>query len=91
MSLTPFNHNANHLKKSAEADLLLAAAEEVLEKLFGVEAKHISPLFLKNRTLTVSCSTLAIAQVVREHQGDIVGKINDKLGKKEVDRIRYLL
>jgi predicted nucleic acid-binding Zn ribbon protein len=59
--------------------------------LFGEEqAKHAKPLFLKNRTLTITCSTSSIAQEIRLNQQTLVDKINDKLGKKEVDRIRYL-
>jgi predicted nucleic acid-binding Zn ribbon protein len=71
---------------------LLAAAEQVFLELFGIaEAIKVRPLFLKNRTLTVTCSASAIVQEIRLNQAKIVEKINEKIGKNEVDRIRYLV
>ena len=59
--------------------------------MYGKEISQAAkPLFLKNRTLTVSCSNSEIAQKIRENQTEIVEKINHVLGKNEVDRIRYL-
>lgn len=91
MPLGTYNNNDHSHKKSAEDNLLLAAAKEAIVEFLGEQAEQANPLFLKNRTLTISCSTSAVAQTVREHQIAIVDKINAKLGKKEVDRIRYLL
>jgi len=71
---------------------LVKMANEVILDLFGLEqAPNASPLFLKNRTLTISCLNSTIAQEINLRQEEIVNKINDKLGKKEIDRIRYLL
>ena len=79
------------LKKQLEATEVVEIASEVMSAVFGADlAAHAKPLFLKNRTLTVSCASSAIAQEIRLNQAAIVDKINEKLGKKEVDRIRYL-
>ncbi len=78
------------LKKQVEAASVVEFAEEVFRDMFGENAKHAKPLFLKNRTLTVTCSSSAVAQEIRLNQQAIVEKINQKLGKNEVDRIRYL-
>ncbi|MFH1286469.1 MAG: DUF721 domain-containing protein [Candidatus Magasanikbacteria bacterium] len=79
------------LKKQVEASLAVDAAQEVIESMFDAElAIHAKPLFLKNRTLTVTCSSSAMAQEIRLKQSEIVEKINEKIGKNEVDRIRYL-
>ncbi|MFH1286694.1 MAG: DUF721 domain-containing protein [Candidatus Magasanikbacteria bacterium] len=79
------------LKKQVEASLAVDAAKEVIESMFDPElAIHAKPLFLKNRTLTVTCSSSAMAQEIRLKQSEIVEKINEKIGKNEVDRIRYL-
>lgn len=79
------------LARQVEASMVVLYAEEVLQEIFGAEnAIHAKPLFLKNRTLTVTCSSSSMAQEIRLKQQLIVDKINDKLGKKEVDRIRYL-
>ncbi len=79
------------LKKQVAAAQAVEVAEAVFADLFEVAlAKHARPLFLKNRTLTVSCSSSVIAQEIRLRQQEIVTAINEKLGKSEVDRIRYL-
>ncbi len=78
-------------KKQLEADEIIKIAEVVFEDVFGKElALGAKTLFLKNRTLTVSCSNSTIAQEIRIKQAEIVDKMNEKLGSKEVDRIRYL-
>jgi predicted nucleic acid-binding Zn ribbon protein len=64
----------------------------VLVEVFGKEqAYHAKPLFLKNRTLTITCTNSVMAQEIRLHQVEIIEKVNQKIGKKEVDSIRYLL
>jgi predicted nucleic acid-binding Zn ribbon protein len=79
------------LQAQVQASLVLDSAKTVLEELFGKElANHANPLFLKNRTLTISCASSAISQEIRLNQAQIVEKINSKIGKNEVDRIRYL-
>ena len=79
------------LKKQVDASLAVEAAEAVIKDMFEPDlAIHAKPLFLKNRTLTVTCSSSIMAQEIRLKQSEIVDKINKKLGKKEVDRIRYL-
>ncbi|NCO05135.1 MAG: DUF721 domain-containing protein [Candidatus Magasanikbacteria bacterium] len=79
------------LKKQVEAAQIVEYATAVFEDMFPPElAKHAKPLFLKNRTLTVTCSSSTLAQEIRVNQTQIVEKLNEKLGKNEVDRIRYL-
>jgi predicted nucleic acid-binding Zn ribbon protein len=97
MTFTPIgdalqdNIKSSPLKKQVEASEAMDAAQAVIQEFFDPElAVHAKPLFLKNRTLTVTCSSSAMAQEIRLRQAEIVEKINDKLGKKEVDRIRYL-
>ena len=79
------------LKNQLESTEIVELAQDVLKDIFGEElGMQAKPLFLKNRTLTVSCASSAIAQEIRLNQLDIVEKINKKLGEKQVDRIRYL-
>lgn len=79
------------IDKQLEANAIVGAAEAVFKEVFPEDlASHAKPLFLKNRTLTVTCTSSALAQEIRLRQGEIVDKINKKLGKSEVDRIRYL-
>ncbi len=79
------------MDKQLEAHAIVDAAETVFKEVFPADlAAHAKPLFLKNRTLTVTCSSSALAQEIRLRQAEIVEKINHVLGKSEVDRIRYL-
>lgn len=98
MAFTPLGNalkekmDHNHtLKKQLEStqivEIAIKVLGEVLSKDLSASAK---PLFLKNRTLTISCGNSAVAQEIRLYQVQIVEKINQELGKNEVDRIRYL-
>ncbi len=79
------------LQSQLEASEIVEVTQAVLTELFGEKlAGDAKPLFLKNRTITISCASTAIAQEIRLNQAQIVDKINEKLGKREVDRIRYL-
>lgn len=78
-------------KGGAETPGILEYTMEVLGEVFGRErAGEARPMFLKNRTLTIACATTDIAQDIRLKQAEILEKINEKLGKKEIDSIRYL-
>ena len=80
------------LKRQIQVSQVVECANELLLEMFGKEQeKNIAALFLKNRTLTISCANSAVAQEVRLRQQEIVGGVNNKIGKNEVDRIRYLL
>lgn len=78
------------MRRQIEASDVVVYAEGVFLDMFGQESKHVKPLFLKNRTLTITCASSVIAQEIRMNQAAIVEKINQKMGKNEVDRIRYL-
>ncbi len=74
-----------------EAKKIVEISEAIFVEEFGEEeSKSVRPLYLKNRTLTITCTSSDIAQEIRSNQASIVEKINEKLGSKEVDRIRYL-
>lgn len=98
MSFTPLGDTLHEkmdkdsaLKKQLEGAEIVEIAESVLVDIFGSDhAKHAKPLFLKNRTITISCTSSAMAQEIRLNQAEIVKQINKKLGSSEVDRIRYL-
>ncbi|MBU0660711.1 DUF721 domain-containing protein [Patescibacteria group bacterium] len=80
------------LKTQLEAAEVVKISTKVFVDIFGEKsAAQIKPLFLKNRTLTVTCGSSAIAQEIRLKQAEIVEKMNKVLGGNEVDRIRYLL
>lgn len=78
------------MKKNDDQEMV-DMASEVISAVFGVEnAKLVKPLFLKNRTLTITCLNSSIVPEVKLHQQEIVIGLNKKLGNNEVDRVRYL-
>lgn len=83
---------SDNINKNKQLDEeVLHASEETLKEVLSAEIVVLTrPLFLKNRTLTISCSNSMAAQEISQHQQEIVDKINAKLGKNEVDRVRYL-
>jgi predicted nucleic acid-binding Zn ribbon protein len=71
---------------------VIEVAQDVFREVFGdSQVELIKPLFFKNRTLTVTCSSSIIAKEIRINHASIVAKINKKLGANEIDRIRYLV
>lgn len=79
------------LKKQIEIVQILELASKVFCELFNDDlARHAKPQYLKNRTLTVTCTSSALAQEIRINQAKIVELINTKAGESIVDRIRYL-
>ncbi len=98
MSFTPISdtikgksNKDSKLKDQVDTAEVLEIAEKVFHELFSSDlAAHAKPQYLKNRTLTVTCTSSALAQEIRLNQATIVEKINEKLGNNEVDRIRYL-
>lgn len=85
-----FSHNST-LKRQVETSEVVEVAKDVINSILGENiGSHVRPLFLKNRTLTVSCGSSSVAQEIRLRQLEIVAKINEKIGKSEVDRVRYL-
>ncbi|MFB6226370.1 MAG: DUF721 domain-containing protein [Candidatus Paceibacteria bacterium] len=98
MSVTPLGDaleekidDESTLKQQIDASKVVEIAQKVLEDMFGSEqAVHANPQYLKNRTLTITCSSSTMAQEIRLNQDKIVEKINQKLGTDKVDTIRYL-
>lgn len=78
------------LKTQVEAAQVVQKAEEALQDLFAEETKHIKVLFVKNRTLTITCRSSVIAQEIRLNQAKIIEKVNSYFPSSLIDRIRYL-
>lgn len=75
---------------SVDAARVVAAAEEVLHAVFPPTiAARMKPLYLKNRTLTVSCDSSIVAQELKLREPDILAALAKKLGSASVDRLRY--
>ncbi|MFB6182363.1 MAG: DUF721 domain-containing protein [Candidatus Magasanikbacteria bacterium] len=79
------------LQKQVDASKVVEIAKEVIVEKYGEEqAKHAHPKYLKNGTLTISCTSSTMAQEIKLNKKEIVEDINQRLGKEKVDSIRYL-
>lgn len=80
------------LQQQAEAGFVISVASTVLFDFVGEEKSLlVKPLYIKNRTLTITCQSSALSQEIHLNQAKIVEKMNEKLGQNLIDRIRYLL
>ncbi len=78
------------VEPSVEAAKIVGEATTTLASLFGADlASHMKPLYIKNRTLTVSCTSSTVAQELKLRETEILDKLNLKLAGRLVDRIRY--
>jgi predicted nucleic acid-binding Zn ribbon protein len=73
------------------ASAIEVATTVIAEMLPAGLVEHVKPLYVKNRTLTVTCASSVAAQEIRLRQAEIVEQINTRLGVSEVDRVRYLV
>lgn len=78
------------LRAQVEAALIIQKAEQVFNELFGEETKHIKVLYIKNRTLTLTCHSSVIAQEIRLNQAKIIEKLTEAFPGVPIERIRYL-
>lgn len=80
------------LQRQVETGSLLTLAFTIIGEFVGEQnLKEVKPLFIKNRTFTVTCTNSALCQEIHLNQAKIVQEINTRFGQNVLDRIRYLL
>ena len=90
--LIPHSIKKAGIGKQLEAANIVEAAGQALLVYFGPNSdQDVRPLYVKNKTLTVSCTSSTFAQEIKLNEAEILEKINKKVGEKAVERIRYLL
>ncbi len=78
------------LKAQVESAQIVEKVQDALKELFGDEARHVKVLFVKNKTLTITCHSSVIAQEIRLNQAKIIEKIRNLFPSHPIERIRYL-
>jgi len=75
------------------ASIVLEKFMKIVKEMWPNEdvTKQINPLYVKSRTLTVACLSSILAQDIKLKERTIIEKLNQEMGEKLVDRIRYLL
>lgn len=71
------------IQHQVEAVYLLQAATEIFHELFGEGAsKQTKPVYVKENTLTVEIAHPSIAEMIRDHEKEIISQIYKKTGRK---------
>lgn len=81
------------IEKQVATSQVIEYAQQALEQVLGDDAEHIRPQYVKNRTLTVTCDSAAVAQQLKMNEPAILAAITtlDTEQIEPVERIRYLL
>ncbi len=77
--------------KQIEVANVVDVAEKAILKVMKEHGARVRPQYLKNRTLTVSCDSSAVAHQLKIAEPAILEIINNEVEGEKVERIRYLL
>ena len=77
------------LRKSVKASLICFWAGEVLQELFQQKATKMTVASYANSSLKLRCADAFIATMAKMRETQILEKLNEKCGRKEVKRIRF--
>ncbi|KKQ55318.1 MAG: Zn-ribbon-containing protein [Parcubacteria group bacterium GW2011_GWA2_38_13] len=98
MPLTPLNNLlGNSLKKAGiqnqvSSAIVLEQFEKITQEFFGMEgAKHVKPLYIKDKILNVACLSSVFAQELKFREKEILEKLNEGKNIQVVERVRYLI
>lgn len=89
--IIPFNINKLGLGSIAEANEVFLSWEKTIAEAIGEKYKQKSrPVSLKNKTLIVDCLNSCWASELQLKQAEILAKINTRLKKSPVEKIRFI-
>ncbi len=96
MSFTPLKKlvddsvNRAGIKDDVEASLAIDAAQKIFNEMFGEDVgKLMKPLYVKRGVLTVSCVSSVAAQELKLRDREIIKKLQERIGKPLVERLRF--
>ncbi|MDD5040148.1 MAG: DUF721 domain-containing protein [Patescibacteria group bacterium] len=85
------------LQKAGIADQVNAAVvcnefNRIMEELFGTQISgKVKALYVKNRTLTLAVMSSAVGQELKLKERELIEKLEKKVGKNRVERLRFLV
>jgi len=98
MSLTPLNNLLGDSLKRAgihnqvSSAMVLEQFEKIIREFFGHEgAKHVKPLYIKDKILNVACLSSVFAQELKFREREIMERLNKENKTAVVERMRYLV
>lgn len=79
------------IEEQVEAYHVLESTKRLLQEMFGEGVEqHATPVYVKQRALTIEIAHPAIAQFIREHEREILEKLFQRTGQK-IYRVHFLL
>ena len=85
------------LQKAGIADQVNAAMvcnefNRIMEEVFGKQiSEKVKALYVKNRTLTLAVMSSAVGQELKLREQELIQKLEKKVGKNRVERLRFLV
>lgn len=66
-------------------------ASKLLISIFGSSAANSCQVVsVKNKVMTLACLSTVLFQEIKTREKEIIASLNKKLGREEVERVRFL-
>lgn len=78
------------ISKRVGAVTVIEAFSTIIGDFLSPElAKKVRPLFVRDKVLTIASLSSIASQEVKLKEAELIAKINEKIGKTAVEKIRY--
>lgn len=79
------------LGKNIVTTLAITEANEIMEKILGADIKKSArAVYIKEQVLYIACLDLETAKIIKAKESKIIDRLNNKMGKKAITKLRYL-
>ena len=84
--------NKAGIAEQVNAAIVCNEFQSIAQELFGKAIQDkAKALYVKNRTLTIAVTSSVIGQEIKLHEREIVQKLEKKVGKNKVEKLRFLV
>ena len=78
--------------KEVMAAMVCDEANQLIKEIMGEKVrKRAEAKYVKNQELSIAVLNSVATQEIRMHERELIQKLNEKLGKAEVKKIRFLV
>lgn len=89
--ILPYIINRLGLEKQIEIGQVCSLWSDLVIRIYGQNYKDKSkPLYLKNKTLFISCPNSVWANEFQLRQEEISKEINQRLGQQKIEKVRFI-
>lgn len=79
------------LKKQVTAALVCEEFDKLMIRVIGKKMENMArTIYLKDKILSVACLSPVVAQELKMREGELLERINQKMGGEIVERLRLL-